>query len=86
MIKVPINEKEFMTFENIDLFLQEYNPNNKYLCVIQAKEDCDLEEISCCLNYIKNYFTLNNLDIAVVGSTPDVELKLYELKKEKEEK
>jgi hypothetical protein len=82
MIKVPINEKEFITFENIDLFLQEYNPNNKYLCVVQAKEDCYIEEISSCLNYIKNYFILNNIDIAVVGSTPDVELKLYELKKE----
>lgn len=82
MIKVPINEKEFVTFENIDLFLQEYNPNNKYLCVIQAKEYCGFEEISSCLNYIKNYFILNNIDIAVVGSTPDVELKLYELNKE----
>ena len=82
MIKVPINEKEFITFENIDLFLQEYNPNNKYLCVIQAKENCDFEEISSCLNYIKNYFILSNIDIAVVGSAPDVELKLYELKKE----
>ena len=59
MIKVPINEKEFVTFENIDLFLQEYNPNNKYLCVIQAKEYCGFEEISSCLNYIKNYFILN---------------------------
>lgn len=82
MIKVPINEKEFITFENIDLFLQEYNPNNKYLCVIQAKEDCDIEGISSCLNYIKNYFILNNMDITVVGSTSDIELKLYELKKE----
>ena len=81
MIKVPINEKEFITFENIDLFLQEYNPNNKYLCVVQVKEDCCIDEISSCLNYIKNYFILNNMDIAVVGSTPDVKLKLYELKK-----
>lgn len=82
MIVVPINEKEFLTFENIDLFLQEYNPNNKYLCVVQAKDDCCIEEISSCFNYIKNYFTQNNIDIAVIGSTPDVELKLYELKKE----